>query len=125
MDQGKTLYVTNREGFRSWLEKNGASAEEIWLVVFKEASGDENLTYAQAVEAALCFGWQAGQRVPIDAGKHAQRFTPREPGAAWTQADLEWARSLLAEGRMTEAGLAALPEDLASKDTQKGMNHET
>ena len=119
MDQGKTLYVTNREGFRSWLEKNGASAEEIWLVVFREASGDETLTHEQAMEEALCFGWAEGQSIPIDAGKHAQRFIPRKPGTPWTQAELERARELIADGRMTEAGLATLPEDPTAKGTRK------
>ena len=118
MDQGKTLYVTNREGFRSWLEKNGAQAGEIWLVVFTEASDDGTLTYEQAVGEALCFGWAEGESIPIDAGKHAQRFTPRSPSAPWMEADLARARALAAEGRMSAAGLATLPEDLTGKDTQ-------
>ena len=112
MDIGKTVYVTNREGFRSWLEKNGSSAEEIWLVIFKAASGVQTLTYEQAVEEAICFGWVDSQMKSIDAEKYARRFTPRKPNSNWTETNKERARKLIAEGRMTEAGLAALPEDI-------------
>jgi uncharacterized protein YdeI (YjbR/CyaY-like superfamily) len=111
MDPGKTVYVTNREGFRNWLEKNGGNAKEIWLVIFKDASGVETLTYEQAVEEALCFGWTEGQGKPIDDEKHVQRFTPRPPDAPWTEAELERVRALVAEGRMNEAGMATLPSD--------------
>jgi uncharacterized protein YdeI (YjbR/CyaY-like superfamily) len=115
MDNGKTLYVTNREGFRNWLEKNGASETEIWLVTFKGGSEAQTLTYEQAIKEAICFGWAEADMKTIDEEKYAQRFTPRQADAKWTQKDLEHARALVSGGRMTEAGLATLPEDLNTK----------
>ncbi len=118
MELGSTVYVTNREGFRNWLEKNGLSAREIWLVVFKVASGIQTLTYEEALEEAVCFGWIDSQKRSIDIEKYALRFSPRKPNSTWTVTNKERARKLIAEGRMTEAGLTTLPKDFNAKDTE-------
>jgi uncharacterized protein YdeI (YjbR/CyaY-like superfamily) len=115
MEPESTVYVTNREGFRNWLEKNGQSATEIWLVVFKVASGMQTLTYEEARDEAICFGWIDSQKKFIDAEKYAQRFSPRKPDSNWTEMNKERARKLIAEGRMTEAGMMTLPKDLEHK----------
>ena len=112
MESKSTVYVTNREGFRKWLEKNGQSAREIWLVVFKVASGMQTLIYEEALDEAICFGWIDSQKKFIDAEKYAQRFSPRKPDSTWTETNKERAQKLIAEGKMTEAGLILLPEDL-------------
>jgi uncharacterized protein YdeI (YjbR/CyaY-like superfamily) len=115
MELGTTVYVTNREGFRNWLEKNSQSAREIWLVIFKVASGMPTLTYEEALEEAICFGWIDSQMKSIDAEKYAQRFTPRISRSNWTETNKERALKLIAEGRMTEAGLMTLPKDINYK----------
>lgn len=118
MEPGKTVYVTNREGFRSWLEKNAGEAREIWLVVSGESAGAEPLTGEEALLEALCFGWAEGRSTAIDAHKRVQEFIPRRPDQPWTETDLERARELAAAGRMTRAGLGALPEGSIAKGTK-------
>jgi uncharacterized protein YdeI (YjbR/CyaY-like superfamily) len=111
MEIGETLYVTNPEDFRKWLEKNHKSKKEIWLVQYKKATKKPSVSYVDAVEEALCFGWIDGTQKSMDAERYALRFSPRRPKSNWTETNKERAHRLIAEGRMTEAGRASLPED--------------
>ncbi|HEY5903728.1 MAG TPA: hypothetical protein VIU39_14345 [Anaerolineales bacterium] len=115
MEIGETLYVTDRKQFRRWFEQNHASKREIWLVQYKKASGKPSLPYLEAVEEAICFGWIDGFEKSMDAERYALRFTPRRPRSNWTETNRQRARSLIAAGRMTAAGLAALPPDFDSE----------
>ena len=110
MDVTDTLEVTSAEEFRAWLQANHRTHKEIWLVIHKKSSGRPSIAYEAAVEVALCFGWIDGMLKSLDAERYAQRFTPRRPGSHWTETNLARARRLITEGRMTEAGLAVLPE---------------
>ena len=111
MEIDETLYVANREGFRKWLEENHKSKKEIWLIQYKKATKKPSINYVEAVEEALCFGWIDSTEKSMDAERYATRFSPRRLKSNWTEANKERARRLIAEGRMTEAGLASLPED--------------
>jgi uncharacterized protein YdeI (YjbR/CyaY-like superfamily) len=112
MDIGEILYVTNREEFRAWLEQNHAAKREIWLVQYRKATGKPSLPYLEAVEEAICFGWIDGFEKSMDSERYATRFTPRRPRSNWTETNKQRARKLIAAGRMTEAGRAALPADV-------------
>ena len=112
MDIGETLYVTTPAEFRKWLEANHSSKREIWLVQYKKVTKKPSIKYIDAVEEAICFGWIDGFEKGLDAERYATRFTPRRPKSNWTEANKERARRLIAEGRMTEAGLASLPKDV-------------
>lgn len=107
MDISTTLDPRDRRVWRAWLESNHASCREIWLLLRRDQPG--TITYLDAVEEALCFGWIDGI-----AKKHgdalAQRFTPRRPRSNWTELNKERARRLIAAGKMTEAGRRALPD---------------
>ncbi len=111
MEIGETLSAADPLQFRRWLEKYGQSKKEIWLLIYKKASGKAGVTYDEAVDEALCFGWIDGIMKSLDAEKYAQRFVPRRPGGNWTEANRAKARRLIAEDRMTAAGRAALPPD--------------
>lgn len=111
MEIGETLYVTTPDEFRKWLEANHKSKMEIWLIQYKKASKKPSIDYVEAVEEALCFGWIDSTEKSIDAERYALRFSPRRPKSNWTEVNKERARRLVAEGKMTEAGLARLPED--------------
>ncbi len=113
MDIGETLYVTTSAEFREWLKANHRSKQEIWLVQYKKAAKKPSIRYEEAVEEAICFGWIDSFEKGIDAERYATRFTPRRRKSNWTETNKERARRLIAEGRMTEAGLASLPEHLA------------
>ena len=112
MEIGETLYVTTGIDFRKWLEENHQIKKEIWLVQYKKAAGKPSIPYVEAVEEALCFGWIDGTQKSMDAKRYALRFSPRRPKSNWTETNKERARKLIAEGKMTEAGRATLPEDL-------------
>jgi len=105
------LELDNLQDFRQWMEDNHQAAEEIWLAFHKKDSGKQTLTIIQAVEEALCFGWIQSRLKPLDAERFAVRFSPRREGSAWSLPNLKRARKLIAQGRMTEAGMAALPPE--------------
>jgi uncharacterized protein YdeI (YjbR/CyaY-like superfamily) len=115
MEIGETLYVTTAAEFRKWLKVHYRAKTEIWLVQYKKATKKPSIRYVDAVEEAICFGWIDGFEKGMDAERYATRFTPRRPKSNWTETNKERARRLIAEGRMTAAGLASLPEDIVKR----------
>ena len=111
MEIGTTLDLSSAREFGDWLEAHGAREREIWPVLFKKSSGKQTVRYEELVEVALCYGWIDGLEKGIDAERYAIRFTPRRKKSNWTTTNRALARRLIAEGRMTPAGLAALPSD--------------
>jgi uncharacterized protein YdeI (YjbR/CyaY-like superfamily) len=93
--------------FRAWLEVNHASADAVLLLLHKTASRRPSITWPQAIEEALCFGWIDGVRQPIDADSYTVRFTPRRKGSKWSQVNIASIARLREQGRMTPAGEAA------------------
>jgi uncharacterized protein YdeI (YjbR/CyaY-like superfamily) len=102
----KTFYARNRAEWRAWLEKNGASESEIWLVYYKKNSGKPRMEYEEAVQEALCFGWIDGMEKGLDEQSFMQRFTPRKPDSKWSDSNIARMKTLIASGVMTPAGLA-------------------
>jgi uncharacterized protein YdeI (YjbR/CyaY-like superfamily) len=102
------LHVTKRDDWRAWLHKHHASKKEIWLVYFKKGSGKPCVSYEDAVEEALCFGWVDSLVHRIDEERYAQKFTPRKPGSTWSPSNLRRIAKLKKEGRMMLAGLMTL-----------------
>jgi len=105
------LELDNPEDVRQWLQENHEEADEVWLAITKKASGKQTLTIVQAVEEALCFGWIQSRLKPLDSERFAVRFSPRRQDSSWSLPNLKRARRLIEEGRMTEAGMAALPKE--------------
>jgi uncharacterized protein YdeI (YjbR/CyaY-like superfamily) len=108
MDVGQKLDVRTRAAWRGWLQRNHTRKKEIWLVFHAKASGKASVTYNDAVEEALCFGWIDSQVKKLDAHSRAQRFTPRREGSPVSEMNKARARRLVRERRMTAAGRAAL-----------------
>ncbi len=108
MDLGQTLYVDNRADWRSWLVKHHKGDNEIWLVYYRKASGKTRITYNEAVEEALCFGWIDSIYKNIDEDRFAQRFTPRKPGSRVSEMNRIRVLRLIDQDLMTPAGLAVL-----------------
>jgi uncharacterized protein YdeI (YjbR/CyaY-like superfamily) len=102
----KTLYVKDRGEWRSWLEKNAGGFREIFLIYYKKGSGKPRVAYEDAVQEALCFGWIDGRVNKLDDQRYVQRFTPRRPASRWSALNIKRARKLIAQGKMTAAGLA-------------------
>jgi uncharacterized protein YdeI (YjbR/CyaY-like superfamily) len=89
-----------------WLEENHAGSEGLWLKIAKKGFAVESVTYAEALELALCFGWIDSQKRGFDDKHFLQRFTPRRPRGKWSQINREKAEALIASGAMRPAGLA-------------------
>ena len=122
MELGELLEAETPEVWRDWLSTHHATCREIWLVFYRKSAGKQWLTYEEAVQEALCFGWVDGQAKGIDGLRHAIRFTPRRPGRPWAASNRERALRLIGEGRMTTAGAAVLPPDLAAMWQSRGEN---
>jgi len=105
---GRTLYVHRVEDWRKWLRAHHRSEREIWLVFYRKASGKPRISYNDAVDEALCFGWIDSTAGKLDADRWAQRFTPRRPGSRVSEMNMTRARRLVRERRMTRAGLDAI-----------------
>jgi uncharacterized protein YdeI (YjbR/CyaY-like superfamily) len=114
MDVRESLCLDRPQDLRRWFEANHRTKIEIWLIFRRKSSGRQTLTIAQAVEEALCFGWIQSRLKPLEVETFAVRFSPRKKGGYWSPANLKRVRRLIDEGRMTEAGLAVLPEDFRS-----------
>jgi uncharacterized protein YdeI (YjbR/CyaY-like superfamily) len=90
----------------AWLEENGDSCDGIWLKIAKKGAGKRSVTYAEALELALCFGWIDSQKRGFDDAYFLQRFTPRRPRGRWSKINREKAEALIAAERMRPTGLA-------------------
>ncbi len=101
------LYFRDRHEWRSWLEGNGNSSDGIWMKMYKKHTGRKCVSYADAVEEALCFGWIDGKLKRIDDEFYIQYYTPRRPGSRWSKYNIDRVEKLKKEGRMTKAGLEA------------------
>ncbi len=101
------LLFPDRSAFRTWLEANHAASDGEWLL-FGKAGAVRTLTAEEALEEALCFGWIDGQLQRIDDATYRKRFTPRRKNSVWSEKNRNTALALIAAGRMTPAGLAAI-----------------
>lgn len=101
-----TFFKTQAE-WRAWLEKNYAGETEKLVGFYKAKSGKAGITYKEALDEALCFGWIDGVRKGLDDARWTIRFTPRKTKSIWSQVNLKRAKELEAAGQMHEAGLAA------------------
>ena len=96
----------SRKAWRAWLQKHHATSTGVWLVYAKKHTGIPSLTYNDAVEEALCFGWIDSLIHPIDDEFFKQVFTPRKPRSAWSAVNRKRVERLIEAGLMTAAGLA-------------------
>ncbi|MBD7919825.1 YdeI/OmpD-associated family protein [Cellulomonas sp. Sa3CUA2] len=100
------LLLPDASAWRAWLTEHHARPTGVWLVLHKKGGDVTTLTYVQAVEEALCFGWIDGQGRRRDEHSSFQRMTPRRPRSAWSAVNVERAERLEREGRMHDAGRA-------------------
>jgi uncharacterized protein YdeI (YjbR/CyaY-like superfamily) len=101
------IFFSTPAEFRAWLEENHQSQSEVWVGYYKKATGKPTMTWSQAVDEALCFGWIDGKLQRIDDKRHRQRFTPRRPKSNWSAINIAKVAELRAQGRMAPAGEAA------------------
>ena len=103
------LIVADAAAFRAWLAANRDPAEGVWLVLARKGVTDPtSLSYAEALDEALCHGWIDGQKRSRDATTFAQRFTPRRRTSQWSKRNVRLVEELISKGRMLPAGLAEI-----------------
>ncbi len=101
------VFFANGEEFRAWLEQHHATETEILVVLPKRGSGKVGMTWPQAVDEALCYGWIDGIGKRIDDASYRIRFTPGRPRSIWSAVNLARVPELIEAGRMRELGLRA------------------
>lgn len=101
---------SNQEAWTAWLEKHHRKSDGLWLRVAKKGSGLQSVSYGEALEAALCYGWIDGQKRGESEQAWLQRFLPRSAKSIWSKINREKALALIASGEMKPAGLAAIEE---------------
>ena len=102
------LQLEDKKAWAAWLEKNHAKSPGVWLKLAKKGSGTPTVSYNEALDAALCYGWIDGQKVGFDDAFWLQKFTPRGPRSIWSKINRDKAEALIASGEMKPAGLAAV-----------------
>jgi len=100
------LECEDRAAWENWLDAQHESSEGVWLKLARKAAATKTVTYAEALEEALRYGWIDGQKAPHDESFWLQRFTPRRRRSKWSQINRRTATELIEQGRMTRAGLA-------------------
>jgi len=103
----KPKFFSTPDKFREWLERNHDSASELLLGFHKKASGKKSITYAEALDEALCYGWIDGVRKNLDETSYTIRFTPRKARSIWSNVNVNHVERLTKEGRMRPAGIEA------------------
>jgi uncharacterized protein YdeI (YjbR/CyaY-like superfamily) len=101
----KHVHFKKRADFREWLKANHNKSDGIWMIFFKKHTKKENITYPEALDEALCFGWIDSTKKGIDEEKYIWKFTPRTNVKNWSDVNKLKVRKLIDSGLMTEAGL--------------------
>ncbi len=108
LDELERIGAPDRASWRRWLKENHEGSPGVWLVYFKKASGKPSVSYDEAVEEALCFGWIDSLVNSLDEERYMQVYTPRKRGSVWSKPNKERVARVVAAGLMTEAGLAKI-----------------
>lgn len=115
MSPVKPQFFKDAAAFGAWLAKNHASAAELWVGYHKKRSGKASITWPEAVDEALCYGWIDGIIKSLGETSYMQRFTPRRMGSIWSTVNVNRVKALTAEGRMQAAGTRAFAARKAGK----------
>jgi uncharacterized protein YdeI (YjbR/CyaY-like superfamily) len=111
----KPLFFETPEQFRAWLEQHHETATEVAVGFYKKGSGKPSITWPEAVDQALCFGWIDGVRHSLDDESYTNRFTPRRPNSNWSAVNVAKVEKLKAAGLMKPAGLRAFEARTAER----------
>src|SRR5438093_1025628 len=104
------LQFEGQQAWAAWLDEHHATSSGVWLRLAKKASGTASVTYDEALEVALCYGWIDGQKKSYDEASWLQKFTPRGRKSIWSKVNREKAEQLIERGAMQPAGLAAVEQ---------------
>jgi uncharacterized protein YdeI (YjbR/CyaY-like superfamily) len=117
-----TIEFKTAEAFETWLEKNHDNSNGLWLKIFKKNSGIKTISYAEALDVALCYGWIDGQKQAFDEQAWLQKFCPRIPKSIWSKINIGHVERLINEGRMKPAGLNAIEKAKTNGNWEKAYD---
>jgi uncharacterized protein YdeI (YjbR/CyaY-like superfamily) len=118
------LRIAEREIWRAWLQENHAVEREAWLRINKKHVTGPGITYEEALEEALCFGWIDGLMHSIDADTYMLRFSPRKPRSIWSESNKRRIERLIDQGFMTEAGLETVRQAQRNGEWDRAAERE-
>lgn len=107
-DGRQVVRAKDPRAWRAWLRRHHHASPGVWLVISKKGARQPGVTYVEAVEEALCFGWIDSTPNTLDAEHYLLRLTPRKPKSVWSRINKERIERLVREGRMTDAGMRAI-----------------
>lgn len=107
-DEIEIFYPASLAEWRKWLEKNHLSKQAVWLVFYAKSSGKSSITWSEAVDVALCFGWIDSKKIKIDHETSHQFFSKRRPDSTWSKINKEKVQKLVDDGQMTPAGYESI-----------------
>ncbi|MCD4736390.1 MAG: YdeI/OmpD-associated family protein [Bacteroidales bacterium] len=122
MEFQNSIYCPDRFEWHNWLTENYKTTDEVWLIYYKKHTKLPTVTYEEAVEEAICFGWIDSLVKTIDEDRYMQKYTPRKPKSVWSLINKKRAEKLIKESRMTEAGLQTIKEAKKSGAWQKAYS---
>ena len=108
MGINKSFYPKDQEEWRDWLSENHLKEDSVWLIIKKKSSPNPNLSWSEAVDQALCFGWIDSTINPIDDESYKQYFCKRKPKSHWSKVNKDKVKALIDQGLMQEAGLKSI-----------------
>ncbi|HNL07967.1 MAG TPA: YdeI/OmpD-associated family protein [Chitinophagales bacterium] len=114
LDDKDVFYPQSKQEWRNWLEKNHAEKNAIWLLYYKKQTKKPTLTWSEAVDEALCFGWIDSVRKTVDHESSIQLFSKRKPKSTWSRINKQKTETLISHGLMTEAGMKSI--DIAKQN---------
>ncbi len=115
---GKTIYITKRDEWRKWLVEHHMTEKEIWLIYYRKETGKPRISYNDAVEEALCFGWIDSIIKSIDSERFTQRFSIRRKTSQLSEINKQRVLKLISQKKMTKAGLDAIAHVFSSDEEQ-------
>ena len=107
-DEIEIFYPKSQTAWREWLEKNHCSKQAVWLVFYNKKSKNKSITWSDAVDEALCFGWIDSKKISIDKETSHQFFSKRKPKSTWSKINKNKVEKLIEQGLMTEAGFESI-----------------
>jgi uncharacterized protein YdeI (YjbR/CyaY-like superfamily) len=117
-------FFATQEGFRAWLEKNHDKESELIVGFYRVGSGKLSMTWSEAVDQALCFGWIDGVRRRVDEESYSNRFTPRRANSNWSAVNIKKVEELTVKGLMKPAGIAAFEKRKEEKSAIYAYENE-
>jgi len=117
-----TIEFKTAKAFETWLKKHHANTDGLWIKIFKKDSGKATVSYAEALDVALCYGWIDGQKQAFDEHAWLQKFCPRRPKSIWSKINIGHVERLINDARMQPAGLEAIEKAKADGRWEKAYD---